>query len=239
MAIEEAFPGKHQSFMLIQAGYPLIRDRSHYLEKDGDTKGLPAGSEQTEGILKIRREKYPNSFVVPHNGIGVGPETSSSGRACHPRGKERSAPGCPNRWVLEQHELGVPTGWQTNNTERVANNTDLDRAFRNVADHTSGRFLEIYEQRVWEANQRGGALDKSGSGRTLAEWDSWLRERAEVSNTFTFTFDAPESKATVLSPKRCNEDRSVGVIQIRQGVAPALDLNEHEARRTRCLMPSF
>ncbi|NCG18384.1 MAG: hypothetical protein GWP91_05135 [Rhodobacterales bacterium] len=133
----------------------------------------------------------------------------------------------------------MPTGWQTNNTERVANNADLDRAFRNVADHTAGPFPQIYGQRVWEANQRGGALDKSGSGRTLAEWDAWLRQRAEVSHTYTFTFDGPESKVNVLSPKRCNEDPSVGVIQIRQGVAPALGLNEREACRTTCLMPSF
>ncbi|NCG22082.1 MAG: hypothetical protein GWP91_23955, partial [Rhodobacterales bacterium] len=50
--IEDAFPEKHMSYMLIQAGYPIVRDREHYLRPDGDTAGLPRGAEQTEAILQ-------------------------------------------------------------------------------------------------------------------------------------------------------------------------------------------
>ncbi len=38
-------------------------------------------------------------------------------------------------------------------------------------------FLEIYEERFWEAEQHAGILDSGVSCRTVGDWDEWLHQR--------------------------------------------------------------
>jgi hypothetical protein len=89
--------------------------------------------------------------------------------------------GCPNRWVLRAGAAGQITGFQTNNAEGVADPIQLDSTLRNAWESSDAIFLEIYEQRFWEAETAGPVLDPAGSGLTLSEWaERFHQRRAEM-----------------------------------------------------------
>ena len=65
---------------------------------------------------------------------------------------------------------GQITGFQTNNKKGVANPIELESTLQNAWDNSDAVFVEIYEQRLWEAELAGPVLDPNGSGLTIGEW---------------------------------------------------------------------
>lgn len=164
------FPDKSMGYALIQAGFPRINEAGDHENEAGVSSGaaLPAGTEQTETILNEGRLRHGQRFVVAHNGLQTKPAADCQARP--------ATPGCPNRWALEQAQLGQVIGWQTNNASGVANPRELDSALRNAWDNSPGIYVEAYEDRLWEAD-RQGVLDPAGSGRTLAQWAEQFHAR--------------------------------------------------------------
>jgi hypothetical protein len=82
------------------------------------------------------------------------------------------------RWVLQEGAEGQVTGFQTNNESGVANPADTDSALQNALINSQGVFIELYEERFWEAvHQPNGVIDPLGSGRTMAQWADQFHSR--------------------------------------------------------------
>jgi hypothetical protein len=80
--------------------------------------------------------------------------------------------------VLQEGLEGQVTGWQTSNEEKVANPADVDSALQNALANSQGVFVELYEERYWEAvRQPGGIIDPLGSRRTMAQWVTEFQSR--------------------------------------------------------------
>jgi hypothetical protein len=177
------FPEKDMSYMLIQAGFPLVNDNGEY--KEPLTMPLPGRTEQTERILAGGRREHGLRFVVQHNGLGVKPQDRTPPESpCPNEGKHPAVPpfggvgsGCPNRWVLDEGVAGQVTGFQTNNARGVATSVELESTFQNAWDNSDGIFVEIYEQLFWKAEVAGPVLDPNASGRTIADWANLFHER--------------------------------------------------------------
>ena len=177
------FADKDLAYALIQAGFPLVNDKKEY--KSPSSQPLPAGAEQTETILEIGCINHGLAFMVQHNGLGPRPQDENPPRDRCPNEGEHPAnrpfggvgSGCPNRWVLEEGEAGQPTAFQINNASGVKTLEELESAFRNLYDNSDGIFLEIYEERLWDAENNGPVLDKNATKRTLAQWNDLLIER--------------------------------------------------------------
>lgn len=177
------FPDKDLAYALIQAGFPLINDNKEY--RSPSAQPLPAGTEQTEKILEIGRKNHGLSFMVQHNGLGPRPQDENPPRSNCPNEGEHPAnrpfgsvgSGCPNRWVLQEGEAGQPTAFQINNAAGVKTLPELESALRNLYDNSDGIFLEIYEERLWDAENNGPVLDQNATKRTLQQWDELLLQR--------------------------------------------------------------
>jgi len=175
------FPGKAQSYALIQQGFPRITSPSCYQIDDSDAGNpqaadgclrgvpdLPLPAEQTETILAKGAEVaaaalVPYAWSVSHNGLGP------------------TLP--PNQYVLgaASADATTLTGFQTNNESLINSSPALNDTFQNLeANAPEATWLEIYERRLWEAQQQGGILDPAGSGRTLANWSQLLRDRRDT-----------------------------------------------------------
>jgi hypothetical protein len=176
--LAQLFPGKAQSYALIQQGFPRITSAGCYQTDDGPAgnvqasigcaggvSDLPQPGEQTKAILDLgvataAAADVPYVWSVSHNGLG--PTLA------------------PNAQVLAAASADVTTltGFQTNHEPEVAGPADLDDTFENLeANAPEGTWLEIYEGHQWQVQQQGGVLDPAGSGRTLAEWSQLLRDR--------------------------------------------------------------
>lgn len=171
--LADLFPGKTISYALIQQGFPRITDTATYQIDDdalgnpqsssGNIADLPLPAEQTDTILANgAAQAADEGFVwsVQHNGLG--PTLA------------------PNRQVLDAAtaDTTTVTGFQTNNKDKVPDTFALDDTFGNLETNApEATFLEIYEERQWEARQTGGVLDPAGSGRTLGGWGDLLRDR--------------------------------------------------------------
>jgi hypothetical protein len=60
----------------------------------------------------------------------------------------------------------------------VSNVADTDSAFQNALINSQAVFVEIYEERFWEAvKQPNGIIDPLGSGRTMAQWAAQFQSR--------------------------------------------------------------
>jgi hypothetical protein len=181
--LAEEFPDKDMSYMLIQAGFPRVNDHGEW--QVPQMAPLPGGTEQTETILGQGQVEHALRFVVQHNGLGVKPQDRPNPQAACPNEGvhpavgpfARAGSGCPNRWVLEAGERGQVTGFQTNNAKGVANPIELESALQNAWDNSDAVFLEIYEQRLWQAETAGPILDPGASGRTIGEWAEMFHER--------------------------------------------------------------
>jgi hypothetical protein len=171
--LADLFPGKAQSYALIQQGFPRVTDAATY-QIDDDQLGNPQSSsgniadlrppaEQTEAILALgAAQAAADGFVwmVQHNGLGP--------------------TAAPNQWVLDAAaaDTTTVTGFQTNAEDKVPNRIALDDTFANLQTNApEASFLEIYEERQWEIQQSGGILDPAGSGLTLGGWGDLLRDR--------------------------------------------------------------
>ncbi|MEZ4400299.1 MAG: hypothetical protein R3B06_09795 [Kofleriaceae bacterium] len=181
------FPGKAQSYALIQQGFPRIAGPTCYQIEDslagtvqasagcaGGVGDLPLPAEQTDAIMALgaataATAAVPYAWSVSHNGLGP------------------TAPA--NRQVLEAAAADTTTltGFQTNNaTGGVPDAAALDATFVNLEtaaiapNAPESTWLEIYEERQWEVQQQGGVVDPAGSGRTLGGWGQLLRDRRDA-----------------------------------------------------------
>lgn len=189
------FPGKDIAYALIQAGFPLVGEFGEFegqsppplqINKSGKpcaalAKGqIPWGTQQTECILEESARDHPGHFVVQHNGLGP---------ACGDRDGNGKDDCLPQNLVVQAGKEGRMIGFQTNNASKVGNNTQLDGALQNGYCNSEATFMEIYEERAWEARNRGGALDATRSqlcdlssmkARTLAAWSNQLLSRRNL-----------------------------------------------------------
>lgn len=159
------FPGKTMSYALIQDGFPQINDAGDYERSDGTSSGgaLPGVTEQTQVILNTGQAVWHQLFAVQHNGLNQKRTDNCL--------NDINAPGCPNKWVLQEGKEGQVTGFQTSNEEKVATAADADSALRNAWDNSQAVFVELYEERFFEAvRQPNGIIDPAGSGKTMAQW---------------------------------------------------------------------
>ena len=170
------FPGKTMSYALIQDGFPKVNDSGGYEKSDGMSSGgaLPGTTEQTQKIIDNGQATHGLSFAVQHNGLTT---KKSDGCLSNVNGQ-----GCPNKWVLQEGVEGQVTGWQTSNEEKVANPADVDSTLQNALANSKGIFVELYEERYWEAvRQPNGIIDPNGSRRTMAQWVSEFQNRRRTS----------------------------------------------------------
>lgn len=166
------FPGKTLSYGLIQDGFPRINNAGDYEKSDGTSSGgaLPGVTEQTQTIIDNGQATHGLLFAVQHNGLS--PKRTDTCLT------NTSGAGCPNKWVLQEGLEGQVTGWQTSNEEKVANPADTDSTLQNALLNSRGVFVELYEERFWEAvRQPNGIIDPLGSGRTMAQWVNEFQSR--------------------------------------------------------------
>jgi len=167
------FPNKTMVYALIQDGFPRINDQGGYETSDGTSSGggaLPGGTEQTQTILNNGQAAHGLRFAVAHNGL----QTRKTSNCLN----NPNALGCPNKWVLQEGLEGQVTGWQTTNAEKVATPADVDSALDNALANSQGVYVELYEERFWEAvHQPGGIIDASGTARTMAQWAAVFHDR--------------------------------------------------------------
>lgn len=178
--LAELFPGKPQSYALIQQGFPRITSASCYLIDNGPlgarasagclngVADLPMPAEQTSTIMELGKAAAASAghlWIVSHNGLGPTDD--------------------PNQDVLDAAaDATTLTGFQTNNKDGVPDTMALDGTFKNLnSSAPEASYLEIYEERQWEAQQRvDGILDPNGSQLDLLQWGEILRGH------FTSTF---------------------------------------------------
>ena len=198
--LAEDFPDKDLSYMLIQAGFPLVNEVGEYLgqpdpieqlegketqERPCDFPGrglLPSGTQQTECVLKDGVTLRGKRLVVQHNGLGP---------LCGDLNQDGEDDCEPNYMAAAKGRQGQIIGFQTNNATGVADPQQLEAAFQNGYCNSKATFFEIYEQRLWEARQLSstGVLDPNAGGslgdcrftpnanRTIRDWGEMLHER--------------------------------------------------------------
>jgi hypothetical protein len=157
--LAKEFPGKAMSYMLIQAGFPRVGNDGKYEGQPGTRLSeLPTGIEQTEHVLAQGRREHGIRFVVQHNALSPG---------------ERINP-----WVRGAGDTGSLTGLQTTNVRVVNNPKAVEGALRNAWENSNAVFVEIYEERFWEAQRAGPGLDSAAAvPRTVGDWTERFHER--------------------------------------------------------------
>jgi hypothetical protein len=167
------FPNKTMVYALIQDGFPRINNNGGYETVDGTSSGggaLPGGVEQTQTILDNGQAAHGLKFAVAHNGLQVKKNENCLINI--------NGAGCPNKWVLQEGLEGQVTAWQTTNAEKVSNPADVDSALQNALSNSQGVYVELYEERFWEAvHQSNGILNPLGSGHTMAQWATEFHNR--------------------------------------------------------------
>ena len=181
--LADLFPGKAQSYALIQQGFPRITSASCYEIDDvggvaqasagcaGGVADLPLPATQTEELLArgaaaAATAAVPYVWSVSHNGLGP--------------------TNAPNSYVLSAAAADATTltGFQTNNADGVPDAVALDDTFENLeANAVEATWLEIYETRLWEVQQQGGVLDATEPAdpeQTLGDWSQLLRDRRDT-----------------------------------------------------------
>jgi hypothetical protein len=196
------------SYMLIQAGFPIVNNQGQYLgqldappEVAPDAAKanpchfpkdlLPKGDQQTRCVLEQSgsNAEYGTRFVVQHNGLNP--------LQCDKDGDgviEADEKCPPNYLVLDNQESQI-VGFQTTNSKNgVSNSVNLEEAFQNGYCNSAATFFEIYEERLWEVRQLSsqGVLDSNAgsslgtckfipsSNRTLGDWADMLHAKRTV-----------------------------------------------------------
>jgi len=169
------FPGKTRSYALIQDGFPRVDDGGGYVDEnggyiDGNGAAVPNSQigpyKQTQDIID-ESQAWGTSFAVQHNGL-------------QPRPADCSNPdnaGCPNKWVVEEGAQGQPIGFQTQNIHDIDDNVLLESALDNAYANSTATFVEIYEERSWEARIEGVLQPGSVPTHTLAWWGDRFHAR--------------------------------------------------------------
>jgi hypothetical protein len=199
--LERDFPNKVMSYALIQAGFPLVSEYGDYAintEVSPPVWSAPpaaiAFDAQTSAVIQDGVDDHASRFAVQHNGLQPVPALVP-GETCP------TATGCPNKWVTGSG--ATYTGFQTQNIREISSSALLDAALVNAKVNSTATFIEVFEERVWEARTVGGPLVPiiRGPGvsanatavvaapRTLADWDAYYRERrGPTPMTYSFTF---------------------------------------------------
>lgn len=185
--IAREFPGKSMSYMLIQAGFPIVGETGCYEDAGGATvcpptvppaqRSVPRATKQTETIIDAAVAAYPiGMFVVEHQGLDA-------------------APGSVNHWVTDVGNTGKPTMFQTSAGGQVGTPAELGDTIQNLFDHSTASALEVYEERLWEADgPLGAAADPT---RDITYWNTALHQRRRTAysdlgdpapETYSFTF---------------------------------------------------
>lgn len=180
-----AYPGKSMSYMLIQAGFPRVASTTEYLgcPTAGCEAAIPGGVEQTTEIMDIGAANHGLDFVIQHNGLQKETDGACFGAGVHPMvgslSDFKSSPGgCPNPYVVDAAARGLVTGFQTNNTSKIADMAALDGALQNAELNSDAVFVEAYERVLWEAIEDGGAMDPAAATpRSLMEWNRVFLKR--------------------------------------------------------------
>jgi hypothetical protein len=188
--IAQQFPGKTMSYMLIQAGFPRVGEGHCWADDNNNPVcpnpnapdlTIPGGTEQTEHIVESAILGMPwGTFVVEHQGLDADPASL-------------------NPWVLDYGGWGIPTMFQTSASGQVGTMAAVGNALDTMTTYSLATALEIYEERLWEAN--GQPLGAANHGeRTIGDWNAVLHDlrRARypglgdpAPSTYTFTFGAP------------------------------------------------
>lgn len=232
------FPNKTMVYALIQDGFPRINNNGGYETSDGTSSGggaLPGGTEQTQTILNNGQAAHGLLFAVAHNGLQAKKNDNCLNNI--------NGLGCPNKWVLQEGLEGQVTGWQTTNAEKVSNPADVDSALQNALSNSQGVYVELYEERFWEAvHQSNGIVDPLGSGRTMAQWATELHNRrrtlfpslgdpfpSKYRHTFTRTQSAGNQILYYIHGSKCGVGSSVAgaIVIVPPGGTPA----RHRAAR--------
>jgi hypothetical protein len=218
------FPGKTMVYALIQDGFPSINNAGDYERSDGTSSGgtLPGGTEQTQTIIDNGQARHGLLFAVSHNGLG---SKQSDNCLTHLNGL-----GCPNRWVLQEGLEGQVTGFQTQNAEKISNPVDVDSALQNAWANTQAVYVELYEERIWEAVRQP-------VGQTLTQWNSQFQSRRRTAfptipdpfpTTYRHTFTGNQTLYYVHGAK-CGVANPASIVVQSAGTPPAP--NRHRSVR--------
>ena len=105
------------------------------------------------------------------------------------RDLDNAGSGCPNKWARREGYQGQITGWQTNNSQGVANPDEVSSALFNATTNSDGVFVELYEERLWEimrlrgtgpsadAVSSDGSATYSGYQKNLHRWSEEMHTR--------------------------------------------------------------
>lgn len=250
--LDTLFPDKYMQYALIQAGFPLINNKGEY--KAPLSEALPGGTEQTETIMALGRNQHGLKFIVSHNGLTPRPQDRNipqgpcPNEGVHPATKPfaQAASSCPNPYALREGEAGQITGWQTQNAKSVNDSKSIESALRNAWDNSDGIYVELYEERIWQAETAGPVLDPAATGLTLKQWDDCFYQRVKsfwknkVADPFPASFKKVFYRTTsnkteaqafyYINPSSCiNNSKSYGTIVIRsESSVPILDQTKEE-----------
>jgi hypothetical protein len=218
--LARAFPDKDMSYMLIQAGFPLINNAGEYEGQDVvDNKGnyspaavseraplypLPGKTEQTVNIIERGFAEHGYRFAVQHNAL--------------------KDDGSPNKQVRNANIAGLFTGYQT-----VNNLDDANRLGSALGDalEFNAVFVEVYQKDLID----GSGVHAEFDGKSLASWDGLFHTqrrgdgfRAKAGDPFplvhghTFSRTLPSTRGNqtlqyVISPA-CKDNPQIGKIHI-------------------------
>jgi hypothetical protein len=164
------FPNKTMSYQLIQDGFPRVDDDGGYEDANEvyvDRNGAAAPNaldigpfEQTQDVIDHGQSAWEMSFAVQHNGLQPKPP------ACINVGD----PHCPNKWVVIEGNEGQPIGFQTQNIHDIDDNALLESALDNGYSNSNATFIEIYEERSWEARIEGTLEPANAASHTVGWW---------------------------------------------------------------------
>lgn len=158
-----------------------------------------------------------------------------------PRAIKASEPGyCPNPWAVAEGQRGQLIGFQ--NEKSVDSLESVDRSLWNATTNSNAVFVELYEQRIWEAGKDAYAPLSTASEpamhKSLVDWDRELHARRRAvagfrssagnpnladpfPDVYRFRFAKPlapgsfESYTFVNPARRCGVDsRAVGRIRV-------------------------
>jgi hypothetical protein len=194
-----AFPGKAQSYQLIQGGYPRINNEGQWYGEPGvPNSAVPGFSEQTTNVINAGPKLLGHLWTVQHNGL----QKERAGTTCP--NKDHIDPdfpyvgsGCPNKWAQAAYlDNDSPIGYQTVNDLGWSN---VGSALENMIGNSYGMFFETYQGFLIpnldgrQVGPRGNLGDyNAGLHQRRSElFDGVLPEPFPSSWSHTFTFNSP------------------------------------------------
>ena len=154
---------------------------------------FPGGTEQDpdESSMMARPISLSTRSGGPSSTTAWGPKPDPATYVCdsqdgqHPKTLPlfhwSSDSGCPNWWAVNEGAQGQPTAFQTNNDEEVGTFDDLYNALVNGYDNSDAAMIEIYEERLWDA-------EVNDMGLWIRAWNSSFKQRRPPPLTYEHVF---------------------------------------------------